>query len=87
MGKYNSLRIYQENINFFWSVNTHNQGLFYVRHSGLGPGQRNKGGKFVFLFFQEHFQSVPDIIYKLCGISNTDMDRGIYTNRSSALLC
>ena len=86
MGKYNSLGIYQENINFFWAVYAHNQGLFYVCRTAGAGSQGNKRGDLVFIFFSQHIESIPDIVYQLVCKGNTDMHRCINAGQPAAFL-
>src|SRR5580692_3495707 len=65
MGKYNSLGIYHENINIFWTMYTHNQGFFNICSPAWTGGHGNKGGNFVFIFFCKKFNTVPDIKHQL----------------------
>src|SRR5664279_1687561 len=86
MGKYNSWSFYQENINFFWPVHAHYQGLFNIgRAAGTGR-HGDKRRHFVFIFLRENIQALKDIIKKMIGPGYADVDRSIYADQSAAFL-
>ena len=59
MGKYNSLGIYKENINVFWSVYPHNECFFDIGRTAGTGGQGDKRRDSIFIFSMKAFQVRP----------------------------
>ncbi len=82
-----NLRFDQEQIHFLGPVYPYYQRFFNIRRTAGAGSKADKRRQLVTIFVFYSLQGVFQIIDHLAGVSNTNMDRGIYAYRSPPLSC